>query len=569
MIKLPQLWTAWKLRVLLKRPSSRQQRCHWGKWLAVLPSGLLSLLLSAEITPAAEQIQFRYGLWSQSLAVQDLETFVATGEIHGSLRLVLSRLSLEQQQQIREALQAQYEVDPVTVSRFSYTSSGELLLQEAGDLLKTPSGQNGWYGLRAALVLAAADPDGLSLINLLRQLPTDIHIELTDVATVLGRFGRIIRETQETMDRLTQSTQAIAAAELLPDLSQLPDLQAPGSLAVSMQTLALYDAERDRAITTDVYLPDHEEPAPLIVVSNGLGARRDRFVELADHLASYGFAVAIPDHVGSDRQRLQEFYQGLHRENFEAAEFIDRPLDITFVLDELERLNAQPQVLPSDPSSASASLFQRLDLDRVGIFGYSFGGTTALSLAGASLDRSHLEHECATQSALINISLLYQCRALELPDLGRSLQDRRIQAAYVFVPFGKSLFGPEGLRSVDMPIFWEATDQDVLTPLVVEQTPAYPWLTTPERYLAVANGLPHARLTLDVINRITGQSIEWDAVKPITLRYQNVMSTAFFSVYVTRNDAYRPYLTAAYAQALTVAPYGLTLVRSLPPTIAP
>jgi predicted dienelactone hydrolase len=548
-----------------RKISSWGRRLSRIKRIALLVTGLLPLLLVENLL-AADRIQFRYGLWSQSLAVRDLETFVATGDIHGSLSLVLSRLSPDQQQQLRDALQAQYDVDPVTVSRFSYTASGEQLLQEAGHLLQTPSGQNGWYGLRAALVLAADDPEGLTLMNLLRQLPTDIQIELTEIADLLGRFTRLIGDTQQTIDTLKQTTQAIAPTAPLPNLNHIADLQTLGSLRVSRQTLTLYDAERDRTLTTDLYLPNQAEPAPVIMVSNGLGARRDRFVELAEYLASHGFAVVIPDHPGSDRQRLQEFYQGLHRENFEATEFIDRPLDISFVLDELEQLNAQISVesSPVSPSTISIDLSQRLNLSQVGIFGYSFGGTTALSLAGAVMDQAHLERDCATQPAIVNISLLYQCRALELTDLGRSLRDPRIQAAYVFVPFGKSLFGPDGLSQVETPIFWEATDQDVLTPLVIEQTPAFGWLTTPERYLTVSNGLPHARLTLDVINRLTGQATTWETVKPITLRYQNVMSTAFFKVYVAQDDAYLPYLTAAYVQDLTVAPYTLTLVRSLP-----
>ena len=43
------------------------------------------------------------------------------------------------------------------------------------------------------------------------------------------------------------------------------------------------------------------------VVSNGLGTKGDRFVELANHLASHGFAVVILDHPGSDRQRQKAY----------------------------------------------------------------------------------------------------------------------------------------------------------------------------------------------------------------------------------------------------------------------
>jgi len=104
----------------------------------------------------------------------------------------------------------------------------------------------------------------------------------------------------------------------------------------------------------------------------------------------------------------------------------------------------------------------------VGIFGYSFGGTTALSLAGAELNFDQLEKDCTFPIDVVNISILYQCRALELPRKKVDLQDSRIKAAFVFVPFSNSLFGENGLNRVNIPSFWQATDEDIVTPLLLE-----------------------------------------------------------------------------------------------------
>jgi predicted dienelactone hydrolase len=279
-----------------------------------------------------------------------------------------------------------------------------------------------------------------------------------------------------------------------------------------------------------------------------LGARRDRFTEFAQHLTSHGFAVVVPDHPGSDRQRLQDFYRGLYQENFAAEEFIDRPLDITFLLDQLEQNQTGPQ---------------RLDLDRVGVFGYSFGGTTALSLAGATVDLATLQQDCDTQMAITNISLLYQCRALELPEAIPDLKDDRISAVYLFVPFGRSLFGQTGIRQVTVPVLWEATDEDFLTPLVLEQIPTFSWLTTADRYLVVSKGLPHARINLDIINGLTNRKREWSQLRSITQNYHNALSVAFFKAHVAEDDTYQIYLNAAYTQALTEQPYTLSLVESV------
>ncbi|MBE9079463.1 alpha/beta hydrolase [Romeria aff. gracilis LEGE 07310] len=523
---------------------------------AVIVTAAAGVLVAAA-ADAAERIHFQYGFLERSVSLEQIEAFVNEGTVDGSLELLLLRLSPEQQEQLRAALRSRYEVDPVLVNRFSYTSSGRQLLTEAGEVLQTASGMNGLYALRGALTLAAADPEGLTLLNLLRQYPTHLRIDVRRALAVGRSFGQMLADTEAAIARLSEQTQTAAAQAPATDFSQLPDPRQPGPWQVNQQTLALRDQRRNRAFSTDLYLPEGPaegaalpERLPVIVISNGLGGSRDRFLDLATHLASHGFAVAIPDHPGSDRQRLQAFYQGLYAENFEAAEFIDRPLDIRFLLDELTRLNGE-------------RFDSRLNPDQVGVFGYSFGGTTALALAGAEIDLSHLAEDCATRSALINISLLYQCRALALPTDSVSLRDSRVQAVYVFVPFGRSLYGPEGMAQVEIPVMWEATDQDILTPLAIEQLPAFAWLTEPERYLVVTEGLPHARLTLDVVNRLTDQALAWEDVGPIAETYHQMLSLPFFQVYVAEQDVYRPYLQAQAAQELTQEPYDLNWARSL------
>jgi predicted dienelactone hydrolase len=521
------------------------------KFSIVLLGGLAAILLGLPLH-AAEQIYLSYSPLGFSTSVAAIETFIEEGKIDGTLKLFLSRLSPQQQSQIRGALRLRYDVNPVTVAQFSYTSSGEKLLQEAGELVQTPAGQNGFYGIRSASILAAADPEGLSILNWLRQFPTDMKVDLGKVSQLRRRIMALIEQTQRAITALEQQTEAAAATESPIDFGQRPDLRQPGAFTVARQTLTFYDASRDRHLVTDLYLPEGEtSPAPVIVISNGLGARRDRFIELANHLASYGFAVAAVDHPGSDRQRLRDFYAGLYRENFAAEEFVDRPIDITFLLDQLQQLNATP-------------LVPRLNLEQVGVFGYSFGGTTALSLAGAEIHPELLQTNCETQMAITNISLLYQCRALELTQPTSDLSDDRIQAIYLFVPFGRSLFGQAGMGRVNTPVLWEATDQDFLTPLAIEQLPAFAWLTTPEKYLVVSSNLPHARVSLDLINGLTNQTSNWDKLRTVTQHYHNALSVAFFKTYLTEEAQYRPYLQSSYVQVLTEEPYRLSLVQTAP-----
>lgn len=150
----------------------------------------------------------------------------------------------------------------------------------------------------------------------------------------------------------------------------------------------------------DVYIPQtfRDDKTPVIIFSHGLASRPEDYAQAIEHLASYGFLVAAPQHPGSDIKYLQGMLAGYYRNIFDGNEFINRPKDISFVIDELARRNA--------------SQFQgKLNLTNVGVAGHSFGGYTAIAIAGASIDFDNLAKDCNRSYSGINISILLECRA--------------------------------------------------------------------------------------------------------------------------------------------------------------
>ena len=95
---------------------------------------------------------------------------------------------------------------------------------------------------------------------------------------------------------------------------RLPDLRKPGKFSISRRTINLHDVLSDRTVVVDLYLPAafHQSQVPVIVLSNGLGGQRDRYILLAQHLASQGFVV-VRDHPGSNDHRQQQFFAGLSK----------------------------------------------------------------------------------------------------------------------------------------------------------------------------------------------------------------------------------------------------------------
>lgn len=191
-------------------------------------------------------------------------------------------------------------------------------------------------------------------------------------------------------------------------------------------------------------------------------------------MRSMSYGTFLP--TGSDRQRIEDFFRVINREIVEAKEFIDRPRDISYLLDELQQRQ-----------SMKSGINSRFNLEKVGIIGHSFGGYTALALAGAKLNLEHLEQYCESSEInydAFNISLLLQCRAAQLYTLEKySLSDPRIQAVFAINPVTSSIFGQNGLSNIELPITFVAGSEDLITPALLEQIKPFTWLESSHKYL--------------------------------------------------------------------------------------
>jgi predicted dienelactone hydrolase len=168
-----------------------------------------------------------------------------------------------------------------------------------------------------------------------------------------------------------------AEAQPKPAPKPIPYKPGPGPHAVAKAHYDWTDEARKRAVPVTIYSPKGGEgPFPVIVFSHGLGGSRDGYEYLGRYWASYGYVVVHLQHLGSDSaiwqgKEKEEIGPALRRALANPRSALDRPADVRFVLDKLTALNRD-----------EPGLRGRLDLDRAGIAGHSFGAWTTLMIAG-------------------------------------------------------------------------------------------------------------------------------------------------------------------------------------------
>ncbi len=161
-------------------------------------------------------------------------------------------------------------------------------------------------------------------------------------------------------------------------LTTLPPLAAEQAAAPAIRELRFEttDEVRSRPVPVKVYFVDTASAKPVVLFSHGLGGSRENSVYLAHHWARSGYVAVFMQHSGSDenvwkdvplRERLAAIRNAASLQSSR-----DRIADVSFVIDQLELWNQESQ----------HPLKGKLDLDRIGMSGHSFGGRTTAAVMG-------------------------------------------------------------------------------------------------------------------------------------------------------------------------------------------
>jgi predicted dienelactone hydrolase len=551
---------------------------HWvGKaifrWRGYVKASLFGVISTVAITTpvlGADRIDFYYPPFGDfSISTNDLEIFAKQGKITSDFAFYAKRAKPEQLAQLREFLQTKFNVSPTLVSQFTYSPIGEKILQRLGELVQVETRQNGFYALRSTLILSAADPEGLTLINILRRYPSpSIRLNFSETINTFGQLSDLLKKRDAVVLALQQLADKDTTNQGSIDFSQQPDIRLAGGLSSEKITLNMRDRSRknqsgtisERNLDVDLYLPQSRQnktdsfpsPFPIIVISHGLAEDRNTFAYLAKHLVSYGFAVAVIEHPETNSKDFKQFLSGF-ASTPQATDLINRPLDVKYLLDELQRLN-----------DYDVNLKGKLNLQKVGVIGHSLGGYTALALAGATINFQQVRKDCIPNRSL-NLSVFLQCGALELQPAIYPIKDDRVKAILAFNPLNSTIFGSKGVSQIKIPTMLLGSSQDIFTPPVPEQIFPFTRLPNPDKYLAlIENGThftveidpPPSQTVIPVPNGLLGPN------RTAAYSYVKALSVAFFETHLVNKPNYRPYLSESYAKFISKAPLNLSLINS-------
>jgi predicted dienelactone hydrolase len=201
---------------------------------------------------------------------------------------------------------------------------------------------------------------------------------------------------------------------------------------------------------------------PLIIMSHGTGGGSMSHADTALALAAAGFVVVAPTHPG---------------DNFRDDSAVGTS---TWLADRSRHISRAADFMTGGWADRS-----HVDGERLGVFGFSAGATTALIAAGGVPDLARLTKQCAEKPEFV-CRLLKQGSAPAGPQGPVWTHDKRIDAAVVAAPGLGFTFEPAGLSAVKAPVQLWAGAEDETVPYATNSGVVRRLLPAPPSFRNVA-----------------------------------------------------------------------------------
>jgi Alpha/beta hydrolase of unknown function (DUF1400) len=184
-------------------------------WAFLNERSILLLAASASVVfyssaaVAAEKVVLKYSAIRMTLPVSELETFAETGQMSPGLEMLLGKAKKDPQA-VRRSLTKPVKVSQKFLEQTLNSQVGKIVLDEIGQVIRTPSGNENREALREALVLSATSDNQITLLEAMKNYPTtevyvegDRLVEAYNKLVVLSeQFGGVSERLQDILQKI-------------------------------------------------------------------------------------------------------------------------------------------------------------------------------------------------------------------------------------------------------------------------------------------------------------------------------------------------------------------------------
>ena len=451
-----------------------QRRRRWRQWLstpfqAPMAASALGtvLLLSSGSARAIDVLQIRLPLIQEDFSVRINELaspealWAGKSDLAELNRATNGAYALRLQELLNQPLPMQDHLDAPMVRQV------ELMLKRLIDVPTNEANVLDSGPVQAGMLKLKAEGRQATLLNLLQAIPGH------KVSIRLDRAVVFLKQINQNNSQIT---------ELLKTLPPLPAAPSAalgrGPFAITTRVVNLPLARGKESLEVTLVRPVGPPTLPAVVISHGLWDSPTSFLGWAQHLASHGAPVLLPRHPGSDITQQAQMLAG-NAPPPDPREFLRRPRDVKAVLDALEN----GQIPGAEGLPAQGLTF----------IGHSWGGTTALQLAGARSLQASLWKACKnTNNPERNLSWVLQCSFLPAATID-SLADPRIVRVVAVSP-PQALVFAAGLVDLQKPVLLISGSSDMVVPAQPEALDPFHLYPLDRSQLVLVDGGTHFNL---------------------------------------------------------------------------
>lgn len=171
------------------------------RWTLFLAAGA-GIVFYSSAAVAAEKVVLKYSAIRVTLPVSELEMFAQTGKMSPGLEMLLSQAKKDPET-IRRSLMRSVKVSQRFVGETLNSKLGDIVLDEVGQVIRTPSGKANREALREALVLSAANDNEITLLEAMKNYPAaEVDVEGDRLVEAYGKLVALSEQLGGVSERL-------------------------------------------------------------------------------------------------------------------------------------------------------------------------------------------------------------------------------------------------------------------------------------------------------------------------------------------------------------------------------